>query len=770
MVRVKNVWNIYKNDIKNISTNWVAAIVIGGLLFLPSLYAWFNIKASWDPYGQTEQIPVALVNEDQGAKVRDDEIDVGQQLVDELKEDESLDWKFVDRTTAMDKVEYGDYFAAVIIPKDFSEKLATVTSKEPEKAKVEYYVNEKINAISPKITEKGASVIVDDISKNFISTVNGVIFEIFNKIGIELEKDIPDIERFQEYVFTLEENLPEIYDLLTDSMDDANRASNIIADAQKLIPEVQDVTDSGLETIDDTVDLLNEAESTIDEMGPKIKAELNKVQEIADQANEFLGKIDAADINMEKGISLIDQLDEDINLALEKIATMENVLQSLKEIDPPPLDELKDLKEDQKRSEEDADEAKEDEEDEEEQVEPPIDGEEVIATLEQNDELIDEALAQLDRLKKELQEIQSQSKQIRSFVTDKKEEVEEKFSYLQQLTSKTSTKIDAFVKEYNETIEPTVLAKIAQAKKTLSDARSILVDIQSTLPEVEKILKNTDTHLEDGKEYIDYALGEYPYINDKVNELADKIRDLEDEADLQEIVDLLKNDPEKERGFLAEPVVLHENKLFPIENYGTGMTPFYTSLAIWVGGLLLISLVSTEVHKHENLNFTGRQMYFGRLFTFITLGLLQTLIATVGDIFIIGVDMSAPFLFVVFGLLISVVFITIIYTLTSVFGDVGKAGAIILLVLQIAGSGGTYPVVLLPEFFQMVNPFLPFTYAVDLMREAVGGIVWTRTIRDIIFISLFGFLAIIFGAFLKEPISKHTNKLMKKSKESGMFH
>src|SRR5699024_2733753 len=148
---------------KNIGINWVAAVLIGGLVLLPSLYAWFNIAASWDPYGQTDQIPVGVVNEDTGANVRGKDIDVGKDLVETLKESDAMDWQFVNREKALDKVEYGDYFAAIIIPEDFSENLGTVIQDDPEKATVEYYVNEKINAIAPKITEKGASVIVEQI-------------------------------------------------------------------------------------------------------------------------------------------------------------------------------------------------------------------------------------------------------------------------------------------------------------------------------------------------------------------------------------------------------------------------------------------------------------------------------------------------------------------------------------------------------------------------------------------------------------------------------
>src|SRR5699024_5123694 len=148
----------------------------------------------------------------------------------------------------------------------------------------------------------------------------------------------------------------------------------------------------------------------------------------------------------------------------------------------------------------------------------------------------------------------------------------------------------------------------------------------------------------------------------------------------------------------------------------------------------------------------------------------QTIIVTSGDILLIGVKMANPIWFIVFGVFCSFIFMLIIYTLVSIFGDVGKAMAIVMLVLQIAGSGGTYPVVLLPKFFQTISPFLPFTYAVDIMREPVGGIVWSNVIHDLIVLSIFGLIAIIFGSLLKEPINKQTNKLMKKSQESGVFH
>lgn len=782
---MKNIGSIFKTDMKNIGTNWVAAILIGGLILLPSLYAWFNIKAMWDPYSQTDQIPVAVVNEDIGATVRGKDIDVGKELVEELEDNEDMDWKFVDREEAMDKVEYGDYYAAIVIPENFSEKLGTVIDDNPEKADIEYYVNEKLNAIVPKITEKGAGSIVQNITKEFTSTVNGVIFDMFNELGLEIEENMPDIEQFEDYIFEVEESLPEINKLLNSTLDDAINAQDVVKKAQGLMPKAEQTTQEGLETIDETTAFLEEAENRLNEMAPEIEADLEKAQSIASQANEMVTKVQNADIDFTLAEKIKDDLNEKINEATERIENAESVLQRLRElndqeidvdIDVPQNSENEDTEADDEEEEESEEEDGEDKEDAENQIDEEAVknqvNEQVNEKLEENqverDEKIDETLDKLENLKADLSEVQQNADDIDAFLEGLENDADNMLQDLQDLTADTSAKIDNFIKEYKEDIEPTVLNEIANAKSTLTDAREILVEVQDIIPEVENVLSSTEENLGEGKDKIESVLGEFPYVNDKVKELANRIREIQGETDIDEIIELLKNDPEAERGFFSEPVKLNENKLFPIKNYGTGMTPFYTVLAIWVGALLLISMLAADPKNPEH--FTASQIYFGRLFTFVAVGLMQTLVVTLGDLFLIGVDIPEPFWFVVFGLLISFVFMSIVYTVVSVFGDVGKSMAIVLLVLQIAGSGGTYPVALLPKFFQAINPYLPFTYAVDLMREAVGGIVWERAIHDIIFLVLVGIGFMIFGALLKKPINKRSHKLMRKSRETGLFH
>ncbi|WP_336825119.1 YhgE/Pip domain-containing protein [Sporosarcina sp. USHLN248] len=728
---MRKSWSVFTTDLKNISKNYVAAILIGGLIFLPSLYAWLNIYASWDPYGRTRQLPVAVVNEDVGANVRGEDIEAGKQLVDTLQDNHDMKWIFTSRQKAMEEIENGNYFAVMIIPHDFSEKLGSVVSDHPQKAKIEYYVNEKINSIAPKITQKGASVIVERVSSQFIATVNGVIFDLFNRLGIELAQDMPDIEKFENYVFDLETQLPEIHRLLKSATADANSAQKLITKAENMAPSANKTISEGLATINKTYDFLTKAENRLNEMAPKVKSDLEKASSIAKETNAFLQKaanlhLDFTEIDRVKG-----QMDSKMTEAIQAVEKVEADLQWLKEVSN-------------------------------EKGEEPTD-----ATAGRQQRL-QEAIDRTAGLQALLHEAQNNARSLNGLVEGKQDELRQTLTDLQDLTKNTSVRLDAFIAEYENTIEPTVLTETANAKKTLQSAKSMLTTIQSTMPEVERVLKSTSKDIEEGKGLAVKALNEYPFLADKIRTLADRIRKVQGETDINEIIDLLRNDPQAERSFFEEPILLNENKLFPIENYGTGMTPFYTVLSIWVGCLLLISLLATDVERDEDL--TVRQIYGGRLLTFLTIGLLQTIIVTLGDLFILGIDVKNPVYFVLFGLLISVAFMLIVYTLVSLFGDVGKALAIIMLVLQIAGSGGTYPVVLLPEFFQWINPALPFTYAVDLMREAVGGIVWHRVTKDMIFLitTAAGFL--IIGLFLKKIVNRKTHQMLKKSRESGLFH
>src|SRR5690625_2206754 len=584
---------------------------------------------------------------------------------------------------------------------------------------------------------------------------------MFNDIGLELEEDLPDIERFEEYVFEMEERLPEVHKTLENSLNDANEIQSVISDAQGKIPEAKEVLGNGLTTIDETTAYLNQAEDRLNEMSPKIKEDLQTAKNTADDINTLMDDIESVDVDFEEGKKIKEDINEKVTNSIERIGSVENKLNNV-------LEQLKTEQNEINKQIEENNKNKEQESYKSEEIQENINKEEIKENINEAEiKAIEETLENLDQIKAVLVESKENAEEIDQFIDDKKSEVDEIFNNIKDLSINVSSRLDEFMTEYTESIEPTVLNEVNNAKNTLANRRELLSDIDKTIPEVERLLNRTSKDVDEGEESLETVLNEYPYVNDKVGELADKLRDIKEEADINEIIELLQNDPEAGKGFFSEPVLLDEHSVFPIENYGSGMTPFYTILSLWVGGLLLISLVSTNTSLPDD--FSSHHVYFGKLLLFVFLGILQTLIVTTGDIFLLQVNISSPIWFVVFGLFCSLIFMTIVYTFVSIFGDVGKSMVIVMLVLQIAGSGGTYPVVLLPKFFQIISPFLPFTYAIDLMREALGGIVWSNVIYDLIILTIFGIIAIIFGTLLKKPINKVTNKSMKKSRESGIF-
>ena len=249
-----------------------------------------------------------------------------------------------------------------------------------------------------------------------------------------------------------------------------------------------------------------------------------------------------------------------------------------------------------------------------------------------------------------------------------------------------------------------------------------------------------------------------PMAKNIVNELVDAVSKVNNSNDMADLIALLKNDIVTRSDFLKQPVDVVTNTLYPVANYGSAMTPFYTVLSLWVGVLLLCSLLSTEVHGE----YKPYEVYFGRGLTFLAITLVQALIVSLGDIFLLKVSMINPLLFVLISLFTALVFTFIVYSLVSVSGNIGKAMAVVLLVIQVAGSGGTFPIQVTPKFFQVINPFLPFTYAISAQREAVAGVYMPNLTKDIIMLLIFLAVFIILNVLLKGPMIKQLQVLSKK--------
>lgn len=971
---MKQIWRIYKTDLRNVAKHWAAIVIVVGLMILPSLYAWFNIKASWDPYGNTKEVPIAVSNQDAGSNLRGKDINIGDEIVDSLKKNKNLGWKFVDEKQAIYGVERGDYYASITIPKDFSEKIATVLDENPQKPELDYYVNEKVNAIAPKITAKGASGITEEISKNFVKTANGEIFKIFNDLGIDLETNLPSIEKVKDLVFKLEAQFPEMNTLMDKALDDATRAEDVVKVAQKELPVVESVINDGQDTLksldaffarnDET---LNRAPGTIKNNLIAIQTGLNGAAAITDflknpsvdfnlalpdpatfpvlpditipqipelpQVNGQLYKDIAKNIDQtvnnvfssirvgttyaqgvinglqngnfdpEKAKQDLNKVSETLQGRVDSVSYLIDVFTKFKESAPTDsgkdffqkrIDKLTNLKsaienanggvkdianiigtgQEVKQDVRDATNKKLDainnlvnQAEADYNATFVADFEKAVSTAEQlkdkagnaqqnlNQEInktneildngrekYDKAVNDYSRLKTELEKARedlsnkgvngldstkvalndlngqfkagwnlvndmipvlestnkvladvNSNKNMNNMIsnlnkvkdglqkgidlTDKgidainkgQNRTADVIESINKVSKDVSGQIGGILAKYDSEIVPNFNEAIARTKEMSKNTSQILKEADKKLPDVKKILEDSSKGLVDGKKKLTDIKAEMPATEKKIKELADKIRDFESEEDLKDIIRLLKNDVEKQSDYFANPVNLKENKLFAMPNYGSAMSPFYTVLALWVGALLMVSLLTVEVHE-EGANYKSHEVYFGRLLTFLTIGLSQAFIVSMGDIFLLGTYVVDKFWFVLFSLFIGGVFVCIVYSLVSIFGNVGKSMAIILLVLQVAGSGGTFPIQMTPAFFQAIYPFLPFTYAISAIRETVGGMLWDIVTRDLLVLSAFVVVMIVAALLLKTPINKSSEKFVENAKGSKIIH
>ncbi|WP_018133511.1 YhgE/Pip domain-containing protein [Effusibacillus pohliae] len=716
---MKKIWLIYFRDLKNISGNWVAFVLILGLVILPSLYAWFNIKASWDPYGRTSGLQVAVVNRDAGATLQGKPLNIGDQIISALKENRKIGWTFVDEKQAMKGVEHGDYYASILIPADFSKKIATVLTDNPQKAELDYYVNEKINAIAPRITAKGASGIVEEINRTFIKVATETLFRIFNELGIELETQRPAIEKVRDLIFKLEALIPEINSIVNVASDDIRTLNELIRKAQANLPLLARLAQDGQDLanrVGQFLDRISEAFATI---SPNVKQDLALLQQTALAAEQVSAILQ--DVGTDPAA-----LEVELDRSAERLAIAMKNTDNLVAL----FDRLNSLA-----------------------------GNHRLASM----------TGRLRQVSQNFQQQLSLVNNVHNVLKQGGRPADELINNLHRISEDSNRSIGDILQRYDSEIAPQIQQGVDQAKASVQNVDEVLAEASKRIPDVQRILNDASQGLAVGMQELQAIQSNLPAVEAGIKRLANLIRTLEKEGTLDQLIDLLKKDAKKESEFFTQPVVLKENKLFPIPNYGSAMSPFFTTLSLWVGALLLVSLLTVEVHD-PNVEYKSYEIYFGRYLTFLTLADLQSLVVTTGDILIVQAYVADKMWFILFGMLLSSVFMFIVYTLVSVFGNVGKAMAILLLVLQIAGSGGTFPIQVTPQFFQVLYPFLPFTYAISMLREAVGGILWDIVGKDLFMLGVYVVITLMMGLALKKFINQATEGLVKKAKKSQLIH
>ncbi|WP_370773636.1 YhgE/Pip family protein [Clostridium sp.] len=713
---MKGTFEIFRRDLKNIFKNYGAIIVVLALCILPSLYAWFNIKASWDPYAQsaTSGIKIGVVNNDKGATLNGKEVNLGNDVVDGLKDNKQMGWQFVSEEEATEMVEEGKYYAMITIPEDFSKNLTSIVTQDIQKANIIYTVNEKINAIAPKLTDKGASAIQENVSKAVVSNVSDTIFKLGKEIGIELENQIPKIGTIYNSLVEIQSHFGNINDIVNLAGDGAGQLKTLVNEVQQDIPKIKETIENAQNLSGEVKDFLSSSKQSLNNIAPVIKNDIKLVNEIANDVSKYTSAvIDAINAGSEYAPAMVDSLIDKLSSINNSAESLISILKTMNKFNPGKFDDI-------------------------------------ISNLQEVNTKVSAAINVLNAVKDSLANGQKPDLTLLNNV----------LSFANDISSISGDLYNNF----DSNIAAKINGIFDQAYTTADNAASVLSAAGEKLPQVSNLLNTVYEGADKGIEGIQFVKEKLPEAENMVNELVNKVGSINNSEDLQEIVDLLKTDVQTRSDFLADPVNITENRLFPMGNYGTGMTPFYTVLSLWVGLLLLSSMLRVEA-KGE---YSATSQYFGKMLLFMSIAIIQAIIVALGDLYILKIYCVNPLLFVLGSVFTSIIFTLILYSLCSVFGNIGKVLGIVLLVIQIGGSGGTFPIQLTPKFFQVINPFLPFTYAISFAREAIGGVVQSVLIKDIIVLSIYGVIFILISLFLKKPINKLTHGFTESFEKSGI--
>ena len=541
------------------------------------------------------------------------------------------------------------------------------------------------------------------------------MFEAGKGLGLEIQETVlPQLSHVYDQLEELISKFGDMNSLVQTAHNGGIQLKDLIASIQTDLPLIETTITSAKTTITSLESFMDTSKSALSDFMPTLKNDLLLIQTIADELNTYVSQIEEAILSgSDKAPELIENLITKVESTQSLVQSFVKVLESFNKFPAGRFDEL---------------------------------------------------ISQLQGVNGELDKAKDFLQQLHDTTVNGGEPNLTVLNNIKTLLSSVSSTASAIYNRFDSAIVPSLNNVIDQAYSTATNVLQVLKEAEAKLPDVASLLNTAYEGADKGIDAIEYINSKLPEAENKVREVTAKLGDINESQSLQEVLTLLQEAVTERQNFMSSPVDLVEETIFPMHNYGTAMTPFYSVLAQWVGMTLLISMLSV----HAKGEYRPSEEYFGKFLLFATIALVQGLIIALGDLYLLNIYCVNPGLFIVGILFTSITFTFIVYSLVSVFGNVGKVVSIILLVLQVAGSGGTFPIQLTPKFFQIINPFLPFTYAISFARESIGGVVENVLAKDIIIMCIYSVGAVLISLFLKKPINKLLHGFAEKFEESGL--
>ncbi len=687
---MRNIWTVFKTDIRTLSKCFFACVVVVAIALLPSMYAWLNIYSNWDPYGNTGGISIAVASLDEGYTNEDGTYEnKGDDVVADLREATSINWVIVDtEEEAKGGVESGDYYAAVVIDKQFSRNMYRMLTDWTGKPAITYYENAKKNAVATKITDTAVETLKRSISENYLEVVIGGIMEQSNLLAADLTADDP--EAAVKGVLYQAQDLLHACGRMMDAFETAGGSGVSESSAAALEAAVANIN----KNLPDGAQL----QQTAAEIQMQLNTALAREERVLDRMNSAIENAPDQKETQQKLLDAADTMDKTAD-ALETWAA--GLEASGTEAGKTQAEAARQTAAECRKT-----------------------AKQLRALAESPDSA--DLLADCDALVKSLRTMADKI----------------------PVTSKALQKeLDTVAGQVADTMEGmAALAGDAKAMKTaLAETTDAVGDTMTLLrPATEKLLTSLESTIDD-------------------------LEGLTTDEYMDTLVNILGGDPAVYGQYFPEMVQTSVNAVYPIANYGSAMTPFYTVLAIWVGGVILSSLIKIHARTEGLIDPKPAELYFGRYLFFFVLSQIQAAVIVTGDLYILKVQCLHPGMLYLTGALTAFTFSLLIYSLALSFGDVGKAIVVVIMVMQIAGSSGTFPIELLPAIYQKIYRFFPFPYAIDAMRECICGMYGNYYWQQIGFLLLFAAAALVIGLLVRRPFMGLNRFMEEKLEETELL-
>ena len=688
--------------------NPVALVITIGVCVIPSLYAWYNIVANWDPYANTANIKIAVANEDEGTTNEyTGTMNAGEQVIEQLRKNDQLGWTFTDAKEAKEGVYRGDYYAGIIIPKDFSEKLTSMLTGEFTEPKLVYYVNEKKNAIAPKVTDTGASTIQEQINSTFVSTVSKTLVKTLQDVGTIAKDKGADAESgILANTAEARKALDKVRSALSGMQDSVDATKDAVTSADTTLGKLNDQLPQLVQALDEGDTLLATTRTTSRDFSTSLSSALSG-------ANRLMGKASST-----------------ASAAVGKVSTTVVMTQGYVDDSATALDgvvsDIDDLKE-------------------------------LINGTLLPDDAKNKLVSQLQDVQGGINTLADSLHRQASAITDTATKVNNASTALDTAVQTGISTIDAAHDSVNSTALPKLSAGLDSFSDVSGDLTGVIASLEPVIAQTRGTLSQLNATLDQAKTAIAQTDGAVADVQGSLDDAATDIRALQSSQVMDELSELLGVNASDVSDFMSSPVTLNTQTVYPVSNYGSGVAPFYTNLALWVGGFVLIAIIKLEVDPEGVGEFNAKEGYFGRWLLLVLLGFVQAVIVCVGDL-VLGTQCHEPVLFVLAGVWTSFVYVNIIYALSITFKHIGKALGVILVIVQIPGSSGMYPIEMMPGFYQWLHPFLPFTYGINALRETIGGMYGMYYWANLAVLGVFLVLALVVGLVLR-PFMLNLNLL-----------